>query len=122
MPRKKTASRKKTTPFPLLIAIGGGVLLILAAIIAAVNNSPGLTATPATLDVQSSAPFPGVPRVSLAEAKDALDNGSAIFVDVRGDEVYALSHIPGAVSIPLNDLETRLGELDPEKWIITYCT
>jgi ArsR family transcriptional regulator len=63
-----------------------------------------------------------VPRVTLAEAKAALDDGTAIFVDVRGDDVYALSHIPGAVSIPLNDLETRLDELDPEQWIITYCT
>jgi hypothetical protein len=122
MPRSTSASRKKTTPFPLLMAIGGGVFLILAAVAAMLMDRSAPASTPAVQDVQSSAPFPGVRRVSLEDAKAALDSRSAIFVDVRGDDVYAMSHIPGAVSIPLDQLETRLSELDREKWIITYCT
>jgi rhodanese-related sulfurtransferase len=35
---------------------------------------------------------------------------------------YLENHIPGAVSIPLTELEARFGELDPKAWIITYCT
>ncbi|HEY5902067.1 MAG TPA: rhodanese-like domain-containing protein [Anaerolineales bacterium] len=63
-----------------------------------------------------------VPRLSLEEAKAAFDGKTAVFVDVRGAGSYAASHIPGALSIPLNELEGRLGELDPSQWIITYCT
>ena len=63
-----------------------------------------------------------VPRISLEEAKSALDAKTAVFLDVRGAGSYAASHVPGALSIPLNELEGRLAELDPEQWIITYCT
>ena len=63
-----------------------------------------------------------VQRVSLEESKGAFDNNSAIFLDVRSEEAYATGHIPGALSIPLDDLEGRLTELDPDRWTITYCT
>ncbi len=63
-----------------------------------------------------------VPRISLEEAKAAFDDGAAVFVDVRSEAAYAEGHIPGALSIPLAELESRLGELDPAQWIITYCT
>lgn len=62
------------------------------------------------------------PRVSLGEAKAAFDRGAAVFVDVRSESAYAESHIPGALSIPLAELESRLDELNPDQWIITYCT
>jgi len=65
-----------------------------------------------------------VPRVTVKDAKDALDSGQAIIVDVRSAEVYAASHIAGAVSIPLAEIESNPAgvKLDKNKWIITYCT
>jgi 3-mercaptopyruvate sulfurtransferase SseA len=63
-----------------------------------------------------------ITRVSPQDAKAAFDNGKALFVDVRGASSYAASHIPGALSIPLVELEARINELDPNHWIITYCT
>jgi rhodanese-related sulfurtransferase len=45
-----------------------------------------------------------------------------VFVDVRSAGSYAASHIPGALSIPLGELDARLDELDPAARIITYCT
>jgi 3-mercaptopyruvate sulfurtransferase SseA len=62
------------------------------------------------------------PRISLEEAKAAFDGGAAVFMDVRSEAAYADGHIPGALSIPLAELESRLDELDPGQWIITYCT
>jgi 3-mercaptopyruvate sulfurtransferase SseA len=65
-----------------------------------------------------------VPRISVKEAKPALDSGKAIIVDVRSAESYAASHAVGAISIPLTEIEADpagLG-LDKEQWIITYCT
>jgi 3-mercaptopyruvate sulfurtransferase SseA len=65
-----------------------------------------------------------VPRVSLEEAKLALESGNAIIVDVRGPEEYQESHIAGAISIPLGTIESNPAslELDKDEWIITYCT
>lgn len=46
---------------------------------------------------------------------------SALVVDVRTPEEYALGHIPGAINIPVDDLRERLGELSPERPIVVYC-
>jgi rhodanese-related sulfurtransferase len=61
-------------------------------------------------------------RVTLEESKAAYDSRAALFLDVRVADLYAASHIPGALSIPLDELEARFDELDPNQWIITYCT
>ena len=65
--------------------------------------------------------YPDVPRVTVAEAKAALDVGSATFLDVRPVEDYTDQHIPGAVHIFYKDIEEHIGELDKAEWIITYC-
>ena len=61
-------------------------------------------------------------RVGLGDSKAAYDLKQAVYLDVRDADSFANSHIPGAVSIPLNDLEARWQELDPQTWILTYCT
>ena len=65
-----------------------------------------------------------VPRVSLEEALTAYTAGAAVFVDVRAPQTYAISHIPGAINIPLGVFETDIAnvDLDKDAWIITYCT
>lgn len=65
-----------------------------------------------------------VPRVSVEEAKAALESGTAIIVDVRSPGAYETSHIKGAVSVPLGELERNLSglTLPKDQWIITYCT
>ena len=65
-----------------------------------------------------------VPRVSVEDAVAAIKNGEAVVLDVRSADAYQASHIPGALSVPLFDIEknpTGLN-LDKNKWIITYCT
>ncbi|MDR0342696.1 MAG: ArsR family transcriptional regulator, partial [Nocardiopsaceae bacterium] len=42
-------------------------------------------------------------------------------LDVRPAAEYELGHIPGAVSIPLAQLEQRLAELQPGIEIAAYC-
>jgi len=65
-----------------------------------------------------------VPRVTVEEAKSAVENGKAIIVDVRSAESYAAGHAAGAISIPLTNFENNIEDLSLEKdqWIITYCT
>jgi hypothetical protein len=64
-----------------------------------------------------------VPRVTIEEAKAALDSGTAVIVDVRNATAYEQSHIANAVSIPLDEIENNPAGLnvDKEQWIITYC-
>lgn len=52
---------------------------------------------------------------------DRVRNGLVTVVDVRPPEEYAQGHIPGAVNVPLDRLESRLGELATEREIIAYC-
>ena len=65
-----------------------------------------------------------VPRVSLEEALTAIQSGAAVVVDVRSPEAYAASHIAGAISVPLDEIENNPAglDLDKDQWIITYCT
>ncbi len=58
------------------------------------------------------------------EIKTILDKdrtGEYLLVDVRQPEEYEAGHIPGAVLIPLGELEARHSELDRNKKIIAYC-
>jgi 3-mercaptopyruvate sulfurtransferase SseA len=65
-----------------------------------------------------------VPRVTIEEARVAVESGTAIIVDVRSSGAYEESHIAGAISIPLGEIERNLSglTLDKDQWIITYCT
>jgi rhodanese-related sulfurtransferase len=44
-----------------------------------------------------------------------------IVLDVRPAAEYRAGHIPGARSIPVDELATRLRELPPERDIVAYC-
>jgi 3-mercaptopyruvate sulfurtransferase SseA len=104
----------------LLIALSILILATLAC--SAALPLAGPTPTPVqTVLPQTEA---DVPRVTAEEAKAALETGAAIIVDVRDADAYAASHISGAVSIPLDEIENDPAAvgLNKEQWIITYCT
>lgn len=66
------------------------------------------------------------PMLDAAELKRRLDAGEDILIlDVRPLDGYTgdLGHIPGVTHIPLNELESRIHELDAyqEKPIVTIC-
>ena len=113
--------KRKSQKFPILFLIAGGLLLLLAAFLMMTQNGSGQPASTAS-SAHDEETYPEILRVSLEDAKAAFEAGAAVFVDVRGADVFAMSHIPGSLSIPLADLGTRLAELDPNQWIITYCT
>jgi rhodanese-related sulfurtransferase len=47
--------------------------------------------------------------------------GEVTVVDVRPREEYVAGHIPGAISVPLADLPTRLRDLRKRHDIVAYC-
>ena len=67
-------------------------------------------------------PYPDVARISVDEAHDRFEEGTAIFVDVRDRDSYATMHIPDAVWMPLTDVSARHAELPKYAQIFTYCT
>ena len=50
-----------------------------------------------------------------------LAAAGAQLVEVLPPDEFAWAHLPGAVNIPLKDLEERLGELDPSRPVVVYC-
>jgi ArsR family transcriptional regulator len=42
-------------------------------------------------------------------------------LDVRPEDEFALGHLPGAVNIPLGDLDRRLADLPPDREVVAYC-
>jgi len=106
--------------FPIILVVVGGLFLVGAAVSVLLLDSAG-DQLPA--DVPSAeGSYSQVSRVDLAQAKSAYDSGTAVFVDVRDQVYFDNGHIPGAVSIPLGEMQDRLDELDPNDWIILYCT
>jgi 3-mercaptopyruvate sulfurtransferase SseA len=64
-----------------------------------------------------------VPRMAPSVLKNRLDAGDNILVvDSRSKAEYDELHIPGAISIPLSDLEARMDELPHDQDIVFYCT
>jgi len=47
--------------------------------------------------------------------------GMVTVLDVRPQEEYDAGHVPGAINIPLNELEDHLDDLNPEHEIVAYC-
>lgn len=111
------------------------VFLIMLFVLSACSAQPKqvqLTLAPTTIVepafTQTSDGLPqtevDISRISVEEARAAFESGAAIIVDVRSPGAFAASHITGAISVPLGQIERDLASvpLTKEQWIITYCT
>jgi rhodanese-related sulfurtransferase len=52
---------------------------------------------------------------------ERLDRGDVVLLDVRPLVEYRAGHLPGAVSIPLDELAGRIDELPAGRDIVAYC-
>lgn len=66
----------------------------------------------------------------LADDVDAVDRdelwqllraGTVTVVDVRPRAEYAAGHLPGALSVPFEELADRLAELPADREVVAYC-
>jgi len=108
--KKKRSKRNQKEQFPVIVLILG-LLLVAAAVILVVQNNNATNVNQNLIE-----------RITPAEAQEAVANGNAVLLDVRSQAAYDQLHAEGAVNIPLDALPSRLDELDPQKWVITYCT
>ena len=64
----------------------------------------------------------GAPRIEVAECQKLLTAGKAVIIDTRGADAYRVSHIPGALSSPVDDVQAKATELKKTgKTVIAYC-
>lgn len=63
----------------------------------------------------------GLEPVSCDALIDRVRDGLVTVLDVRPTDEFVLGHLPGAVNIPLTELEARASELDPRYEIVAYC-
>jgi rhodanese-related sulfurtransferase len=59
--------------------------------------------------------------VPAADLLERAMKGLVTVLDVRPPEEFAAGHVPGAVNIPIHELEKRLAELPKRKEIVAYC-
>ena len=59
-----------------------------------------------------------VPRAELTRR---IKQGLVTVLDVRPEDEFALSHLPGAINVPLRQLKRQLSKLDRKTEIIAYC-
>ncbi|MBK5936182.1 ArsR/SmtB family transcription factor [Halorhodospira halophila] len=59
--------------------------------------------------------------LSSAELLERLQRNEVTLIDVRPPEEYASGHLPGAINVPLDELEARLQDLPAEQQVVAYC-
>jgi rhodanese-related sulfurtransferase len=62
------------------------------------------------------------PGLTPVEMLEKLGSPSApLVVDLRKPVEFGIAHIPGAINIPLDELEARIDELRHEHGVLIYC-
>jgi rhodanese-related sulfurtransferase len=74
----------------------------------------------------TAVPLPkGISSITIIEAKTALDNHLALFLDSRPPDQYAEGHIPGALSLPADTFDDAFPDLadkiEASPFLIIYC-
>ncbi len=59
--------------------------------------------------------------IPAVELLDRAKNGLVTVLDVRPAKEYQSGHVPGAINIPIEELEEHLSELDSNHEVVAYC-
>ncbi|MGB5540501.1 MAG: rhodanese-like domain-containing protein [Gammaproteobacteria bacterium] len=62
---------------------------------------------------------PGIAPVDLQQR--LASDRAPLVVDLRAPLEYAIAHIPGAINVPVTELEARIGELRNPNGVVIYC-
>ena len=69
--------------------------------------------------------MPEAPRITTDELKRRMDAGEKFaIIDVRNPEAWAESNvtIPGAIRLPIGELDRHLPQIPKDRPIVAYCT
>lgn len=59
--------------------------------------------------------------VAAGELLRRIRNDEVTVLDVRPEDEYRSGHLPSALSVPIEELERRIGELPRDREIVAYC-
>ncbi len=59
--------------------------------------------------------------IPATELLDRVKDGLVTVLDVRPPEEYQSGHVPGAINVPLSELEAHLNQLDTKQEVVAYC-
>jgi len=59
--------------------------------------------------------------VTRQELAARMREGLVTVIDVRPPDEFALGHVPGAINMPLGDLDANLPEFDAGREVVAYC-
>jgi rhodanese-related sulfurtransferase len=59
--------------------------------------------------------------ITRDDLRTRLRAGDVVVLDVRPTAEYAAGHIRGAISVPIDELKTRLGEIPDGADVVAYC-
>lgn len=123
-PVNQAAQTRGDFSWPVLLLAVGILLVAGGFVLYFFNRSEAtLPASPAPVNVvESDIPYPEVVRISVADAREQVESGTAVIVDVRPVSDYETSHAANAISMPLSELPDRYVELPQDVAILTYCT
>src|SRR5699024_1470852 len=62
-----------------------------------------------------------IDSISLEELDQRLNTGEILLLDVRPHSEYESNHIPGAVSLPIEELEDKISTLLTDQEVVAYC-
>jgi phage shock protein E len=97
-----------------------GVLLAALPALPALADAPATSSTVTNAAVAPAASFRTIDAAALQ-----VRNGQAglVVLDVRTAAEYAEGHVPGAINVPYDEVEARLGELDAMRGseVVVYC-
>jgi len=85
----------------------------------AFGGDPGIT-TAASAAPAAAESTHEISRAAFSE-RWARDHKDLTLLDVRSTEEFAAGHVPGAINIPVDQLEGRLSELKSGDEIVVYC-
>lgn len=64
---------------------------------------------------------PDIAVLDHAELARRMSSDEVTLVDVRPELEYAAGHLPGALNIPVEQLEARLDEVPVDREVVAYC-
>ncbi|CAH1191605.1 Thiosulfate sulfurtransferase GlpE [Paenibacillus sp. JJ-223] len=63
----------------------------------------------------------GVQTLTMDEVMEKVNRESIVLVDLRPKEEFEMGHIPGAISMPMDQLDSMMRELPKDAEVIAYC-
>ena len=61
-------------------------------------------------------------RIAPSQLKSNLEQGHKVqLIDVRSAAEYAAGHVPGALNVPMDQIESRLDDLAADTEVILVC-